>query len=206
MIRFPMTRFFAVTVTAVTIALGIGLVAPSDARARDGLSLNFTSFGASPVVLTGFAVEQPLAPIPPELIAGAADTEFPRLMGGRAVSAPSDAKRDGKWVISAQWVELATDKAWTARAEIPISALTFDETSYTLLLVFGPNGEMLIGSDRFSADPSARVDVARVCGTRLPQNDKAWRKETGYFPALATVLTFMKTQQRSAAKPVCAAQ
>lgn len=194
-----------ITFGAAAVAVAGSLAAfLSPAIAQEGLTLTFNSFGASPAVLTGFAIEQPLAPVPPELISGAADTQFPRIEGGNVLTAPKDAKRDGKWLISAQWVELGTDKAWKASVEIPIKAMTSDDIGYTLLVVFGPNGEMLIGSDRFSADPSARVDIADICGTRVPESDKAWRRETGYFPGLTSALSFMKSHQAAGAKPLCA--
>lgn len=180
----------AAALALLVALLGIGALATGfpAAQTASQLALSFNSYQASPVVLTDFSIEQDLAPVPPTLIAGAADHEMPRLMGGAAISAPLDLHGDGIWLVSARWVELSTDKAWTARIEVPIQALDVAYDATTLLVVFGPNGEMLIGSDKIGDQPSDRVDVARVCGVRTPGADRAWRLETGLLPEIASIM------------------
>jgi len=152
------------------------------------LSLSFGAYRASPVVLTDFAIEQDLGPIPPTAVSGDADGEMPRTAGGAAISAPIDVGRDGKWLVSARWVELPTDKAWTAQVEVPVDALIISYSAYTLTVIFGPNGELLIGSDKAGNQPSDRVDIVRVCGTRTPSADRAWQSDTGFLPEVAIIM------------------
>ncbi len=152
------------------------------------LDLSFGAYSASPVVLTDFAIEQDLGPIPPTAVSGVADDEMPRVAGGAALSAPLDVGRDGKWLVSARWVELPTDKAWTAQVEVPVDALTISYSAYMLMVLFGPNGELLIGSDKAGNQPSDRVDVVRVCGTRTPSADRAWQQDTGFLPEVAIIM------------------
>jgi len=152
------------------------------------LDLSFGALSASPVVLTDFAIEQELAPIPPTAVGGDVDDEMPRTGGGAALSAPFDVGHDGKWLVSARWVELPTDKAWTAQVEVPVDALTISYSAYMLMVIFGPNGELLIGSDKAGNQPSDRVDVVRICGNRTPSADRAWQIDTGFLPEVAIIM------------------
>lgn len=86
----------------------------------DNMAFMFGSYWSSPVVVTHFAMEGPLGEIHPEIAGGRADGYGPRSGGAALVSAPGDVGRDGLWRLSAQWVELPTDKAWRAEVDIPI--------------------------------------------------------------------------------------
>lgn len=153
------------------------------------VSLGFQAYRTAPAVVTQFAIEQPLTPIQPLIASGSADINIPRdSAGGSVLSLPNDVGGDGTWTISVEWVELPTDKAWTASATIAIEDLVRDTSTYHLLVILGPNGELLIGSDEARPDRSAQNDLARVCGTRVPAADKAWRLETGQFPELPRLL------------------
>lgn len=184
---------------AIAATIAVMVVATPAARAADSLSLSFSSYSASPAVVTHFSIEQELAPINPEIASGEADLGMPRMAGAKVLSVPRDQGRDGKWVISTQWVELPTDKAWTSTIEVSIKDLSVAYDSYTLLVIFGPNGELLIGSDKIGNQPGDRVDVVRNCGVRRPSADRVWRQETGYFPQIPII---MKTPQKSA-NPFC---
>ena len=189
------------SVLAIVATIAVMVVAIPAARAADSLSLSFSSYSASPVVVTHFSIEQELAPITPEIASGEADLGMPRMAGAKALSLPHDKGRDGKWLVSAQWVELPTDKAWTSTIEVPIKDLSVAYDSYTLLVIFGPNGELLIGSDKIGNQSGDRVDVARNCGVRRPSADRVWRQETGYFPQLPII---MKNPQKPAnVSPFC---
>ncbi|OLS42569.1 hypothetical protein [Rhodovulum sulfidophilum] len=160
------------------------------AGTAQALSLSFNAYVASPAVLTHFSIEQPLAPVPAQIVSGSADIVFPRLTGAAVLSTPKDVNRDGKWRISAQWVDLISEKAWRASVDVPVKALDQSYSLYTLLVIFGPNGELLVGSDKISRDPSDRVDVVRTCGIRVPEADRDWKSRTGYFPELPRVMAY----------------
>lgn len=60
-----------------------------------------------------------------------------------------------------------------------------------LNVIFGPNGLLLIGSDRAGPTPDYHVDIVRTCGRRAPEADEAWRLKTGYFPGLPIIMNDM---------------
>ncbi len=154
----------------------------------DALSLSFSSYRSTPVVLTHFAIEQPLAPTQKIIPGNSADIGPPRSGSFSVLNVPIDAGRDRKWRVSARWVELPTDRAWEAQVDVPIDDLTIEYRQYAVNVIMGPNGLLLIGSDKAGIKPSDLVDVVRTCGKRVPSDDKAWRRETGYFPQLPFVM------------------
>jgi len=162
------------------------------AMAADSLTLTFGSYQSSPVVLTHFAIEMPLAETQRLIVVSAAEREMPRTYSANALSLPRDVDHDGHWTVAAQWVELQTDRAWRATVNVPIRALTEWHGSAQLNVIFGPNGLFLIGSDKIGNRHSDRVDVAYVCGKRVPGADRSWRTETGYFPDLPDVLDYAR--------------
>ena len=129
---------------AVAALLGLGGQAAS---AADYLALSFGAYRSSPVLLTHFSVETALAPTPEMVVSGAAEGAMPRTAGSSAVNLPRDAGRDGKWTVSAQWIELQTNRAYRADLTVPIAALTEVYSAYELNVIFGPNGLMILGSD-----------------------------------------------------------
>ena len=169
---------------AVAALLGLGGQAAS---AADYLALSFGAYRSSPVLLTHFAIERALAPTPEMVVSGAAEREMPRTAGSSAVSLPRDAGRDGKWTVSAQWIELQTNRAYRADLTVPITSLTEVYSAYELNVVFGPNGLMILGSDKVGNRPSDRVDLVAGCGDRVPAADRAWGQETGRFTQLPQV-------------------
>ncbi|KIT16873.1 hypothetical protein [Jannaschia aquimarina] len=169
------------------------------------LDLSFGSYESSPAVLTHLSFEQPLARTPEMIVASSADV--PGTLGGRTNSAsvlspPTDTDGDGAWTIRAQWVELTTDKAWTATAVVPLDRIRIDENVAVIGIVFGPNGEMLIASDEPTPDPSGYRDAARVCGSRAPDGDRAWRLDTDRFPEMTD---FLDPPPPSVRDPFCPA-
>lgn len=164
--------------------LGLGAQA---ALAADYLALSFGAYRSSPVLLTHFAIETALAPTPEMVVSGAAEREMPRTAGSSAISLPRDAGRDGMWTVSAQWIELQTNRAYRADLTVPVSALTEVYSAYELNVVFGPNGLMILGSDRVGNRKADRVDLVAGCGDRVPGSDRDWGRETGRFTQLPQV-------------------
>lgn len=158
------------------------------AEANDMMTLTFSVYESTPVVLTHFSMEQPLGPIMEKIVSHSVDVGEARSGGGAVISAPLDVDGDGFWHLSALWVELPTDRAWQAEVDIPYRDLTVSREAYRVNVIFGPNGQLLIGSDRIGNKPSDQVDIVQVCGSRAPQADRAWRKELNRFPELPIIM------------------
>lgn len=169
---------------------------------RGSLFLSFGGFIASPVYVDTFSLEGAIRPINRDFLAyGGVDLELDRTGSGAILNMPADLGRDGKWTIEVQWVELPTDRAWSATASFDPHDLTYSGGSYVLLVMFGPNGELLIGSDEARPELSAHNDIAHTCGTRVPEADHAWRLETGYFPEMPIIMNYYKERRHEAKTP-----
>ena len=172
------------------------------AWAAEYLALSFGAYRSSPVLVTHFSIEAPLAVTPEMVVSGAAESAMPRAPGSSAISLPRDVGGDGKWVIRAQWIELQTNRAYRADLAVPVSTLTEVYRAYELNVIFGPNGLMILGSDRVGNRASDRVDLVAGCGDRVPGADRAWGNETGRF----TQLPQLRSQMRPVpARTVCPA-
>lgn len=167
------------------LALLAGCKSSTDASA---LSLMFSTYWSTPVVLTHFSIEMPLGPVPEFIPGGRADRGPPRNAGSSVGGVPLDAGDDGLWRVSARWVELTTDHAWEAEVDVPIEELNLNFSHYALNVIMGPNGLLLIGSDKAGEGLSGIKDVARICGHRVPSDDKAWRLTAGELPGLSIIM------------------
>lgn len=158
---------------------------------HQGLALEFSTTHAAPAVVTHFSIEQPLDRIPEELVSGRADDAGTLGRGGGAsalITPPKDENRDGLWTISAQWVELKTSLAWTAAVDVPIEQLNINNSLISLLIIFGPNGEMTVGSDITRPDGADHHDIGHACGVRVPPADRAWKDDTDRFPEMNFIM------------------
>ena len=174
-------RRAAITALAL-LAAGCG-----SAGAAEYLALSFGAYRSAPVLVTHFAIEKPLAPTPEMVVSGAAENAVPRTSGSSAISLPRDAGGDGKWTVSAQWIELQSGRAYRADLPVPISALSEVSRAAELNVIFGPNGLMILGSDRVGNRKADRVDLVAGCGDRVPGSDRNWGQETGKFTQLPHV-------------------
>ncbi len=156
------------------------------------LGLGFNSYENTPVILTHYAMEMPLAETPPMLIAGAADQSMLERNGGGAgnsvLSPPKDVGRDGQWQVSAQWIELMTNKAYRAKLNVPIKDIHIEHGGYVFTPIFGPNGLMMIGSDKVGLDESYRRNIVAVCGERVSSADAEWKDKQGILPGIEIIL------------------
>ncbi|NHF74318.1 hypothetical protein [Paracoccus xiamenensis] len=178
--------------TAAAAALALLAFGGQGALAAEYLALSFGAYRSSPVLLTHFAIESPLAATPEMVVSGSAESAMPRAPGSSAISLPRDVGGDGKWQVRAQWIELQTNRAYQAELPVPVSALTEVYRAYELNVIFGPNGLMILGSDKAGNRASDRVDLVAGCGDRVPAADRAWGNETGRFTELPQVRAHMR--------------
>lgn len=180
-----------VAILAVVLAL---------AGCREGeprlMSLSFSSHTASPAVLLDFQVNGVTSGIFPTVVAGEADNDEHRA-GGGVYGLDYPAGGSGSIRLEAEWVELFTQRGWRAEVTIPLAGFsretTFDRGDTLLLMpVFGPNGLMLVTSDPIptSAGDIRQVDVAQVCGSRLPEADFDYTADPSALAQLSELLAF----------------
>ena len=157
--------------------------------APERMDLSFGTYSATPAMITALTINGTTPSILlPSVQAGRADAVAIRNSSGSYLLAwPGDTKTAQ---IEATWVELLSNRAYTARAEVKTADLhqakTAFQTAY-VLLILGPNGLMIVGSDAPQAVPDPR-DVARVCGARRPGLDYDFTAEPLAHPRLTETL------------------
>lgn len=183
-------------VMAAAMALLQACFGPSE---PDTVSLTFGAYRASPVVLLRAQVNGMRVEWPDKLVSGAADNPNYSPRGGSGVSLldfPPSIER-GQVVFSMTWVELFTQKGWTAEVRVPIGLFHRYNDGRTMEMapIFGPNGLLVIASDPppVSATNIPRVDVGRVCGRRSPEHDRDYTRAPGDIIGLADLLARGRT-------------
>ncbi|WP_341485555.1 hypothetical protein [Thioclava sp. GXIMD4215] len=170
------------------------------------MTLSFGADSTSPAVVTHFAIESPITPVEPFIAHGMADISMPRSSSANVLGVPVDAKHDGIWQVSAQWVELPTNITWTATVDVPVKDLTIAYHAYELTVLFGPNGALTIASDKIGTELSDRLDVAFVCATMGAPPERVWKEAVNYFPALPVYMKFSPEAYQAARRsPRCPA-
>jgi len=139
-----------------------------------GMSLSFGSYAASPVVLLEARVNGQPVEWPGYLVAGMADSTTPRGSGISLLDyVPAENPREVH--VAMTWIEVMTSRAWRAEVVAPLSAFARapGTGSVEVTPIFGPNGLMIVASDPVptSATDIPLVDVARLCGKRVPALD-----------------------------------
>jgi hypothetical protein len=175
------------------------------------MSLSFGSYAASPAILLSAQVNGRSGPWQGMLVASRADQASPRGGGIVATDYPPAAE-PGQVVVAMEWVEVFTGKAWAAELRAPVAALdrlaALD--SVTLTPIIGPNGLLVLGSDPVpaTADAVRPVDVARICGHRLPPRDSDYTRTPGAVAGLPELLARPRPSPTDTAAPAfeCPAQ
>lgn len=135
------------------------------------LVFSATSFSSTPVMAISVRVNGMDALIAsPESLYGRAEQEMPRL-GGIATWDYLRGSSESRVLATAQWIKVLTNRAYQAVAEFDLSDLTsWSDNAVLLSVIFGPNGQMIVGSDPAptSETDQPKRDVADACGLRLP--------------------------------------
>ena len=107
----------------------------------------------------------------PRVVAGGADTTTgPRGVGRSSYVGFDEAQFD----IDLVWVELLTDRAYTASVPLDARDLPRGPTGAAeLVIVIGPNGLLIVADDEDFPGPQG--EVTAICATRTPAADTAWR-------------------------------
>lgn len=161
-----------------------------DGNWPSGVSLAFSSYSSTPVVVTEFSLNDASLGLLPQVVSGQADTNRPFEGAGRMdVSLPSNAK--SKVVMKATWVEILTGRAWHGTLDFPIGNLQkVDLNRVEIMPVFGPNGLLLVTSDPTpESDKDQRtVDIAQICAIRDKASDTNYRAQPKALPQLFETL------------------
>jgi len=172
----------------VTLLLGMLALGGCWQKAPTQAVFSMTSYSFSPVLVTETNVEGLNIPPRPRVVSGQAeDTSEPRDLGVTLVYWSAGHK--DTVAVTAEWVELLTDRAWQASLEVsPEDLLRDSRNAASITLVFGPNGLLVAGTD--SSDPGPGKDLAHVCGTRVPAQDRDISVEVNKHAKLASTLSF----------------
>lgn len=159
----------------------------------DEMLLGFGSYASTPVIITGFRLNDRQPIHFPMLENSEVDQLRPRVGSGRYALAYPKGADDQRLRIKAEWVELLSNRAWQAELDVEIARLDRARPDQVALMpVFGPNGEFLITSDPVP-DPAGKVilnDVLRTCGSRNPAKDHDYRAAPSAIAGLAEALSF----------------
>ena len=153
-----------------------------------GLTLSYSTYEATPVVLNGVEVNGVVFLAHPTMVEGQADTPGPRYGNGSYLM---DYPRSGnaeELSLRVVWTELLTGRGYSAETQVPVAGLeraTADRVE--MMPIFGPNGLMIVSSDPLpeSETVAARNDVVTLCGQRDPAGDRDWETMLNEVPGLA---------------------
>jgi len=171
----------------VTLLLGMLALGGCWQEAPTQAGQSMTSYSFSPVLVTDSNVEGLRRLLRPRVVFGhAEDTSEPRNISVEYLYWSAGHK--DTVTVTAEWVELLTDRAWQASLEIsPDDLFRNSRNAASITLVFGPNGLLVAGTD--SSDPDPGKDLAHVCGTRVPAQDRDISAEVNEHALLKTALT-----------------
>ena len=177
--RTEVRRGLRSAVLRAVATIGIGAVLSGCATSEPAwLNLSFSSYASTPVVLTGYRLngQTPAMPPVPDLVAGIADVEWPRVGNGLYSLMYPRGEDPQVLAIELEWVELLSGRAWRVEAHVPIASLSGEAGQRAdIMPIFGPDGLVVISSDPVptTTGPEPVVDVLRLCGTRVPEADQA---------------------------------
>lgn len=160
-------------------------VAGCQTEAPQEMAFSLTSYQSSPALVAAVLVGERSAIPLPTVVFGMADT-------GEVRSTSTERLRwdgaSGSVQVKAQWIEMLTNRAYEAQTTVKVADLFHSQPDVVdLTLIIGPNGLMLIGSDPLPTEGPPR-DVARVCGTRVPAQDRAIAAEANDHAKLTEAL------------------
>ena len=163
-----------------------------------GLGLSFSSHASVPVVLTGYRLNGHalMTPPVPDLVAGVADVEWPRVGNGHYALAYPRGTDPDVLTLELEWVELLSGRAWRAEADVPISKLSGEAgRKVEVMPIFGADGLLIISSDPVptSTGPEPVADVLRLCGTRVPEADQADIAQSDAIIGVADWMTWWRS-------------
>lgn len=151
--------------------------------------MNFSTgaFSYAPVLATKVRIGDTIALERPRVVTGLADTMRPRTVGHATLQWDV---QDTVVRVQAEWIELLTNRAWRAEAELPVDELLqLLEGTAEILVIFDANGRMIVGSDPLPTD-GPTMDLIDICGVRVPQMDRDIAAEANDHAKLVSALAF----------------
>lgn len=172
---------------ALTALIAFGLVACG--KPPSAVSLAFSSYESTPVVVTKFSLNGSELGLLPVVVDGRADTMRPS-EGASRMDMPVGSGSGSSLSLKAEWTELTTGHAWQGAVSVPVDKLaTTNQGRVEMMPVFGPDGLLIVTSDPLPQGEQGgqTVDVAQVCGTAL-SGGVDYRSDPGALPQLREVL------------------
>jgi hypothetical protein len=199
--------FWALLVNGI-IALAVSLMSSCFGPSQpETMTISFGAYRASPVILLDARVNGKPVAVPGSLVDGVADDPMysPRAGGSYSLLGYPRSTGHSEMIVSMTWVEVFTQKAWTAEVRVPLDRFDGNRVRSVIRFapIFGPNGLMIVSSDPIptSATNIPRVDVARICGSRVPGLDRDYTAKPDETISMADLLT---TERVPVVLPECA--
>lgn len=158
------------------------------------MAVSFSAYTNRPVVLTEMLVNGTAMTLVPNVVQGRAD-DYGRelIMGNRMLGYPKG--DSGVMQLKLTWIELPHGAAYQAEIQLPLSELEYSSWSgIDFSPIFAPDGLVIIASDPPAKKGQKRItrDVARICGTRMPDLDFDYTKDPRELPGLFEALQTTK--------------
>lgn len=151
------------------------------------MNIGFASYGGHPVVIKEFILNTQRSSLFAERVVDGGG-EAPPITSGAGNHLVSYRKGWGGDIsIDVSWVELSTGEAWQATANVSADRMTRSASgAIELMPILGPGGLLIISSDPIpeTAQDQRVNDLARICGTRVPELDQDYASNPRALPGL----------------------
>jgi len=151
------------------------------------MNIGFASYGGYPVVVREFILNATRSGLFKELVVDGG-AEMPQRTSGSGNYLVGYSKGWGDDVsIEITWVELSSGEAWRAGTSLPANYMERSTSgAIQILPILAPGGLLIISSDRNpdKARDQTVSDLARICGTRVPELDENYTSNPRALPGL----------------------
>lgn len=151
------------------------------------MNIGFAAYGGHPVVVKAFILNTQRSSLFAEMVVDGGGEAPPRTSGAGNHLVSYRKGWSGDILIDIIWVELSTGKAWQAAANVSADRMTRSASgAIQLMPILAPGGLLILSSDPIpdSAQDQRVNDLARICGTRVPELDQDYSSDPRALPGL----------------------
>ncbi|MGU3575627.1 hypothetical protein ACLBWZ_08840 [Brucellaceae bacterium C25G] len=151
------------------------------------MNIGFASNGGYPVVVREFILNSTQSGLFKELVVDGGGDKPPRTSGSGNYMVSYRKGWGDDISIDITWVELSSGEAWRAETSLSVKDMERSASGAVQLLpILAPGGLLIISSDPIpgTARDQTVSDLARICGTRVPELDKNYTSNPRALPGL----------------------